>query len=237
RRLRPIQAGEPPLHQRAARSPRGRGRRHDRARRPSRQRSNRPVADELAPGARADQPSSAQAQLLARAEPAARSPADAARRGRSVRPRRRLLRPRRPVPVHRLPDPRGVERSFARRGRGATAMGRVRAADGCLVQLLSSVQGTGVTPENAGGVSPAGAPHRSPVAGPREAKGGRYHHGDLRAALIETAIQLIAERGVRNFSLAEASRRVGVAVSAPYAHFSDRDELLAAVAAYAYELF
>jgi AcrR family transcriptional regulator len=42
---------------------------------------------------------------------------------------------------------------------------------------------------------------------------------------------------VRNFSLAEASRRLGVAVSAPYAHFSDRDELLAAVAAYAYELF
>jgi AcrR family transcriptional regulator len=68
-------------------------------------------------------------------------------------------------------------------------------------------------------------------------KGSRYHHGDLRAALIDTAIDLIAERGVRNFSLAEASRRLGVSVSAPYAHFSDRDELLAAVAVHAYELF
>jgi AcrR family transcriptional regulator len=71
----------------------------------------------------------------------------------------------------------------------------------------------------------------------KQRKGGRYHHGDLRAALIDTAIELVAERGVRNFSLAEASRRLGVSVSAPYAHFSDRDELLAAVAVHAYELF
>src|ERR1700729_1675352 len=65
----------------------------------------------------------------------------------------------------------------------------------------------------------------------------RYHRGDLRAALIETAAELIAERGVRGFSLAEASRRLGVAVSAPYAHFEDRDDLLAAVAVRAFELF
>ncbi len=66
---------------------------------------------------------------------------------------------------------------------------------------------------------------------------GRYHHGDLRAALIDTAIELIAERGVGSFSLAEASRRIGVAVSAPYAHFADRDELLAAATVRAFELF
>jgi AcrR family transcriptional regulator len=65
----------------------------------------------------------------------------------------------------------------------------------------------------------------------------RYHHGDLRAALVDTAIEVIGERGVRGFSLAEASRRLGVAVSAPYAHFADRDDLLAAVAVHAYELF
>jgi AcrR family transcriptional regulator len=70
---------------------------------------------------------------------------------------------------------------------------------------------------------------------PGPGKRDRYHHGDLRAALIDTAIELVAERGVRNFSLAEASRRLGVAVSAPYAHFADRDELLAAVAVRAYE--
>jgi AcrR family transcriptional regulator len=68
-------------------------------------------------------------------------------------------------------------------------------------------------------------------------KGGRYHHGDLRAALIDTAVELIGERGVRGFSLAEASRRLGVAVSAPYAHFADRDSLLAAVAVRAFEMF
>jgi AcrR family transcriptional regulator len=61
-----------------------------------------------------------------------------------------------------------------------------------------------------------------------------YHHGSLRAALIETALALIAERGPQGFSLAEASRRAGVSVSAPYRHFADRDELLAAVAAEAY---
>ncbi len=72
---------------------------------------------------------------------------------------------------------------------------------------------------------------------PGPGKGGRYHHGDLRAALVDTAIVIIGERGVRGFSLAEASRRLGVAVSAPYAHFADRDELLAAVAVRAYELF
>ena len=65
----------------------------------------------------------------------------------------------------------------------------------------------------------------------------RYHHGDLRAALVDTAVEVISERGIRGFSLAEASRRLGVAVSAPYAHFADREELLVAVAVHAHELF
>lgn len=72
---------------------------------------------------------------------------------------------------------------------------------------------------------------------PTPAKGDRYHHGDLRAALIEAAIELVGEGGVRGFSMAEASRRLGVAVSAPYAHFADRDDLLAAVAVRACEVF
>jgi AcrR family transcriptional regulator len=65
----------------------------------------------------------------------------------------------------------------------------------------------------------------------------RYHHGDLKAALIAGAIQLIAERGVRGFSLAELSRRAEVSVAAPYRHFADRDELLAAVAVRALHAF
>jgi AcrR family transcriptional regulator len=72
---------------------------------------------------------------------------------------------------------------------------------------------------------------------PPSGKGDRYHHGDLRAALIEVAVELIGEGGVRGFSMAEASRRLGVAVSAPYAHFADRDDLLAAVAVRACEVF
>jgi AcrR family transcriptional regulator len=51
---------------------------------------------------------------------------------------------------------------------------------------------------------------------------------------VDAAVELIAERGVRNFSLAEASRRLGVTVAAPYRHFADRDELLAAVAVRAF---
>jgi AcrR family transcriptional regulator len=73
-------------------------------------------------------------------------------------------------------------------------------------------------------------------AAPGSAGRGRYHHGDLRAALIETTIELLGERGVQAFSMAEASRRLGVAVAAPYRHFADRDALLAAVAVRAAEL-
>jgi AcrR family transcriptional regulator len=70
--------------------------------------------------------------------------------------------------------------------------------------------------------------HGQAAAG--SAKRGRYHHGDLRQALIETAIEMLGERGAEAFSMAEASRRLGVAASAPYRHFADRDALLAAVA-------
>lgn len=72
---------------------------------------------------------------------------------------------------------------------------------------------------------------------PTRAKAGRYHHGDLKAALVDTAVEIIAEEGMRGFSMAAASRRLGVAVSAPYAHFASRDDLLAAVAVHAYDVF
>ena len=61
-----------------------------------------------------------------------------------------------------------------------------------------------------------------------------YQHGNLRATLIEGALALVEERGVRDFSLAEAARRAGVSGGAPYRHFRDRNELLAAIAAQAY---
>ena len=59
---------------------------------------------------------------------------------------------------------------------------------------------------------------------------GRYHHGDLRNALIEAAVHLVAEKGVEGLTLRETARRVGVSQAAPYRHFSDKNALLAAVA-------
>jgi len=61
------------------------------------------------------------------------------------------------------------------------------------------------------------------------------HHGDLRRAIEQAALVLVEERGVQGFSLAEASRRAGVSVAAPYKHFADRDALLADLARRGYE--
>jgi AcrR family transcriptional regulator len=52
----------------------------------------------------------------------------------------------------------------------------------------------------------------------------------LREALLQAAIQLIAEVGPAGFTLREVARRAGVSHNAPYRHFADREELLAAVA-------
>ncbi|WP_433872862.1 TetR/AcrR family transcriptional regulator [Saccharopolyspora sp. CA-218241] len=58
----------------------------------------------------------------------------------------------------------------------------------------------------------------------------RYHHGELRAAMIRGSLELIAEQGMQRFSVAQVARRVGVSTAAPYRHFADREGLLAAVA-------
>jgi len=56
-----------------------------------------------------------------------------------------------------------------------------------------------------------------------------YHHGNLRAALIEAGLELIAEKGVRAFTLREIGARVGVSRMAAYRHFADKAKLLAAM--------
>ncbi|MFI6731330.1 TetR/AcrR family transcriptional regulator [Nonomuraea sp. NPDC050451] len=58
---------------------------------------------------------------------------------------------------------------------------------------------------------------------------GRYHHGDLRAALLDAAEGLVRERGADGWSLREASARVGVSPSAAYHHFASRDTLVRAL--------
>ena len=69
--------------------------------------------------------------------------------------------------------------------------------------------------------------------------GGRrgYHHGNLREALIQAALDLIAEKGPGGFTFADAARSAGVSAAAPYRHFRDRDALLADVARRGFELF
>jgi AcrR family transcriptional regulator len=57
-----------------------------------------------------------------------------------------------------------------------------------------------------------------------------YHHGNLRPELLAAAVSLIAEVGPAAFTLREVARRAGVSHNAPYRHFRDKDELLAAVA-------
>ena len=57
-----------------------------------------------------------------------------------------------------------------------------------------------------------------------------YHHGNLREALIEAARQLMAEHGPEGVTLSEAARMAGVSPAAPYRHFKDRANLVAALA-------
>src|SRR5499425_3862321 len=58
-----------------------------------------------------------------------------------------------------------------------------------------------------------------------------YHRKNLREAVLGAAIRLIAEVGPTAFTLREVARRAGVSHNAPYRHFRDRDDLMAAVAA------
>jgi AcrR family transcriptional regulator len=66
---------------------------------------------------------------------------------------------------------------------------------------------------------------------------GGYHHGNLKEALIQAALDLIAQKGPAGFTFAEAARSAGVSPAAPYRHFRDRDELLASIAQQGFELF
>lgn len=64
---------------------------------------------------------------------------------------------------------------------------------------------------------------------------GTYHHGNLQEALLEAALDAIAEEGVGGISLRELGRRVGVTHGAAAHHFGDKAGLLTAVAARGYE--
>jgi AcrR family transcriptional regulator len=63
-----------------------------------------------------------------------------------------------------------------------------------------------------------------------------YHHGDLRRALVNAAVSLLTKTQRWDFSLREVARCAGVSHNAPYSHFADKRQLLAAVAANGYEI-
>jgi AcrR family transcriptional regulator len=64
-----------------------------------------------------------------------------------------------------------------------------------------------------------------------------YHHGNLRQALVEGCLKLIAERGPTGFTLSEAAREAGVTPAAVYRHFDGREDLIAEAARQGYATF
>lgn len=82
--------------------------------------------------------------------------------------------------------------------------------------------------KNGSGSRTGNTPGRRPVAAKRSE---RYHHGDLRSALVAAALELIERAGGGSgWSLREAARLAGVSEAAPYRHFADKNELVATVA-------
>ena len=64
-----------------------------------------------------------------------------------------------------------------------------------------------------------------------------YHHGNLKQALIDAALQLIEARGPTGFTLSEAAKQAGVTPAAVYRHFAGREDLIAEAARQGYEIF
>jgi AcrR family transcriptional regulator len=72
-------------------------------------------------------------------------------------------------------------------------------------------------------------PSRSSAKGDKT-RAQPYHHGNLRASLLEAADAVLAERGAHGLTLRDVARAAGVSHGAPYHHYASLNELLAAVA-------
>ncbi|MDP3959155.1 MAG: TetR/AcrR family transcriptional regulator [Pseudorhodobacter sp.] len=64
-----------------------------------------------------------------------------------------------------------------------------------------------------------------------------YHHGNLRQALVEAALALIAEKSPQGFTLTEAAKLADVTPAAVYRHFAGREDLIAEVARQGFDIF
>ena len=61
-----------------------------------------------------------------------------------------------------------------------------------------------------------------------------YHHGDLKNALIKVGIQILSKEGLGGLSLRRVAKKAGVSHTAPYAHFADKQALIAAISTEGY---
>lgn len=64
-----------------------------------------------------------------------------------------------------------------------------------------------------------------------------YHHGNLREALVDSALILIEQKGPTGFTLSEAAKNAGVTPAAVYRHFSGRDDLIIEIALQGHAIF
>jgi len=63
----------------------------------------------------------------------------------------------------------------------------------------------------------------------------RYHHGDLRSALLAAASRILDGQGAAELSLRETAQLAGVSAAAPYRHFASKEALLAVLAEEGFE--
>ena len=61
-----------------------------------------------------------------------------------------------------------------------------------------------------------------------------YHHGDLKNALVKAGIQILSKEGLGGLSLRRVAKKAGVSHTAPYAHFADKQALIAAISTEGY---
>lgn len=57
----------------------------------------------------------------------------------------------------------------------------------------------------------------------------KYHHGDLKNALINAGVEILSKEGIGGLSLRKVAQRAGVSHNAPYSHFPDKQSLIAAI--------
>ena len=65
----------------------------------------------------------------------------------------------------------------------------------------------------------------------------KYHHGDLRNALIEEGIKMINTSGEDSLSMRKLAEKCGVSMAAPYAHFKNKEEMINAIKKYVEDAF